>query len=119
MSGEKLLQIGTGCLFSVGGLVIAIIWYHSTNKTWAYVRHWWDSIRAIEADLALRPYDFAERLESKQSLQRSTQYRNLVRAIPILFIFAWALLFLIGVVRLIWFPPAKSETVPLLRETLI
>ena len=101
VSGRKIFQAGSGLAFSFGGLILTVIWHLSTKKTQTYVRHWWDSIRAIEKALALSPYDFAQQLESQQENAAGVKYQMLVRWIPILFGSAWILLFLIAAVRLL------------------
>ncbi len=57
------------------------------------MRHWWDSILAIEDGLA--PFDFARQLETRGK----DEYRKLLPQIPILFGIAWLLLFITAVVR--------------------
>jgi|SRR6266567_564447 len=93
---KKLLSVGTGIAFSVGGLLLTRIWYRSTKKTQAYVRHWWDSLIKVENGLSLNTYAFAQQLES----QGKDEYRKLLTQIPILFGIAWALLLVIAVLRL-------------------
>ena len=103
VSAKDTLPVGTGLGFSVGGLLLTMIWFCSTKKTWGYVRHWWDKIRDIEADLALSPYDFAQQLESKQERDGDVRYKTLLLGIPFLFSLAWIALFLTAVVRLACF----------------
>src|ERR1700720_2087690 len=78
VSNCQRLQIGAGAVFSIGGLALTIIWYLSTKKTWEYVRHWWDSIRTLERDIPLAPYDFAQRLESKPKEIQWGRYSTLI-----------------------------------------
>jgi hypothetical protein len=99
VSAKDALQIGTSIGFSIGGFLLTMIWYCSTKKTWGYVRHWWDKIREIEAELALGPYDFAQQLESKQERDGGVRYKTLLLGIPLLFSSAWGALFLIATVR--------------------
>ena len=94
------LQIAAGAAFSLGGLALTVIWYLSTKKTSEYVHHWWDSIRTIERDLLLAPYDFAQQLESKQKELQWVRYRTLMSWIPRLFCVAWASMFVVATVRL-------------------
>jgi hypothetical protein len=97
VSGLARLPVGAGIVFSVGGFLLTVIWYRSTKKTQAYVRHWWQSMLAIEDGLA--PHDFARQLEAKGD----DEYRRLLPRIPILFGTAWVLLFITGIVRFVCF----------------
>jgi hypothetical protein len=95
VSGEKRLPVGVGILFSAGGLWLTWIWYRSTKKTQAYVRHWWDSLMKVEDWLALSPYDFARQLERKGG----EEYRRLLKQIPLLFGVAWIVLLIVATSR--------------------
>ena len=55
------------------GFFLTLIWYRSTKTTQAYVRHWWDSISAIEDGLAR--FDFARQQETRGK----DEYRKLLR----------------------------------------
>jgi hypothetical protein len=98
---NALLSIGAAIAFSFGGILLTTIWYCSTIKTSGYVRHWWKSIIAIEADLRmnLQHYDYARQLDSKQKCFPIPKYRCLVQAIPLLFGTAWVALFLLSIAR--------------------
>jgi hypothetical protein len=93
------LSVGTAIAVSFGGILLTIIWYRSTVKTWRYVRHWWDSIIEIEKDLNMgqQKYDIASRLESAP--KDCLPYRCLVQAIPLLFGMAWAALLILSIAR--------------------
>jgi hypothetical protein len=93
------LSVGAAIAVSFGGILLTTIWYCSTIKTSGYVRHWWKSIIAIEADLRMdiQHYDFASQLESKPKC--FPKYRCLVQAIPLLFGMAWAALFILSIAR--------------------
>jgi hypothetical protein len=93
---KRLLPVVAGIAFSIGGLCLTWIWYRSTQKTQAYVRHWWDSLIEIENGLALNAYAFAQRLETKGK----DEYRKLLKKIPLLFGIAWVLLLIVAVGRL-------------------
>jgi hypothetical protein len=99
VSGERLLSIGSGIGFSIGGFLLTMIWYCSTKKTWGYVRYWWESVQKAEEGLALHPFDFAKQLESEQDRGQSVRYRNLVVWIPLLFSLVWVALFILAVAR--------------------
>lgn len=92
---KRLLSVATGIAFSVGALLLTRIWYRSTKKMHAYVRHWWESLIKIEDALRLETFAFARQLES----QGKDEYRHLLTQIPTLFGIAWVLLLLIGVIR--------------------
>jgi hypothetical protein len=97
VSDFRRLPVGAGIVFSVGGFLLTRIWYRSTRKTQAYVRHWWESMLDVEDGLA--PYDFARQLEARGE----DEYRKLLPQIPILFGIAWVLLFVTAIVRFVCF----------------
>ncbi|MFZ1084413.1 MAG: hypothetical protein WAN35_05575 [Terracidiphilus sp.] len=96
---NSFLSVGAAIAFSFGAVLLTTVWYFSTVKTSMYVRHWWDSIIAIETKLKMniQHYDFASQLESKPKC--FPKYRYLVQAIPILFGMAWISLFTLSIVR--------------------
>lgn len=99
-SGEKLLPVGAAIVVSVGGLLLTLIWYLSTKKTQEYVRHWWESVLAIENGLlpTPSPYNFAQQLDRKGK----DEYRKLLPGIPVLFSAAWIALFTLSIARFTW-----------------
>src|SRR5258708_17300276 len=61
---KRLLPVAAGIAFSIGGLWLTRIWYRSTKKTQAYVRHWWESLIEVENGLGLNAFAFAQQLET-------------------------------------------------------
>jgi hypothetical protein len=103
VSGSRLVEILAGLALSILGTLLTVVWHYSNKKTHTYVRHWWDSVRKIEARLNLAPNDFAEQLTQAQEIRHQRdggiQYRDLIQRVPLLFGIAWAVLFLVAVGR--------------------
>jgi hypothetical protein len=102
-SGPRLVEVGAGCLFSVLGFTLTLVWYKQDRKVSIYVRHWWDSIRECERKLNLTPYDFAQQLETRQgernAEQKTLEYQRLIKWVPKLFAIAWIALVISAICR--------------------
>jgi len=107
VSGSHKLEVGAGVGLSVLGICLTFVWYRNNAKTHGYVRHWWDSMGKIEAQLNLTPNDFASQLDRKQDEEHKErggwEYRDMIQKVPILFGVAWVALFVTAVVRLACF----------------
>jgi hypothetical protein len=84
--------------FGILGISLTIVWYVNNWKTHAYVRHWWEAIISLEKQLGLGANAFATQIERQH---KSVKYRNLMQAVPVLFVAAWIALLAAGGIRLI------------------
>lgn len=80
-----------GCTMSGLGIVLTIVWFCNNQKTHKYVLHWWNALEKIEDKVGLRPYeaDFVTR----QKGGGFPRYSYLLQAVPVIFLVAWAALF--------------------------